>query len=358
MEESPGITGVLCRPRQEKGVDLFGQPEGLPLVKDRLGFLPLSVWRATPQEARRRQTLKEMIGDGAENRHTSAIKYQTADSVFDPILAERIFRAYGPGPGSRVLDPFAGGGVRACVAAAMGYEYHGVELRAEEVAHVNATLNRLRLEADIEQGDAREMAVPESSFDFCLTCPPYFDVEQYNGGPADLSMLGSYEDFRRELRKVIACCSAALRKGAFCCWIVGDFRAKGGELIPFHGHVAEDFEREGLALHDVIVWDKGTAGVSRVGNFMANRRSVRTHEYVIVGKKKLRESPRQPRDRWYSQSGCRRPNMQQTITGPAGGTAPPGLFARSECAGVREARQGFPYGPLPPALGPVPFWES
>lgn len=53
-------------------------------------------------------------------------------SVFDPVLCELIYRWFCP-PGGRVLDPFAGGSVRGIVAGYLGYEYVGVELRAEQV---------------------------------------------------------------------------------------------------------------------------------------------------------------------------------------------------------------------------------
>jgi 1-aminocyclopropane-1-carboxylate deaminase/D-cysteine desulfhydrase-like pyridoxal-dependent ACC family enzyme len=53
-------------------------------------------------------------------------------SVFDPVLCELAYRWFSP-PGGRVLDPFAGGSVRGIVAACLGREYVGIELREEQV---------------------------------------------------------------------------------------------------------------------------------------------------------------------------------------------------------------------------------
>lgn len=54
-------------------------------------------------------------------------------SVFDPVLCELAYRWFCP-PEGQVLDPFAGGSVRGIVAAALGRQYTGIELRGEQVA--------------------------------------------------------------------------------------------------------------------------------------------------------------------------------------------------------------------------------
>lgn len=53
-------------------------------------------------------------------------------SIFDPVLCETAYRWFCPEGGS-VLDPFAGGSVRGVVAAMLGHQYTGIELRGEQV---------------------------------------------------------------------------------------------------------------------------------------------------------------------------------------------------------------------------------
>lgn len=53
-------------------------------------------------------------------------------SIFDPVLCELAYRWFSP-PGGRILDPFAGGSVRGIVAAALGRNYVGIDLRPEQV---------------------------------------------------------------------------------------------------------------------------------------------------------------------------------------------------------------------------------
>jgi hypothetical protein len=53
-------------------------------------------------------------------------------SIFDPVLAELAYRWWCP-LGGTILDPFAGGSVRGIVAAKVGRQYVGGELRSEQV---------------------------------------------------------------------------------------------------------------------------------------------------------------------------------------------------------------------------------
>lgn len=54
------------------------------------------------------------------------------DSIFDPVLTEIAYRWFCP-PEGEILDPFAGGSVRGVVAAMLGCNYTGIELREEQV---------------------------------------------------------------------------------------------------------------------------------------------------------------------------------------------------------------------------------
>ena len=53
-------------------------------------------------------------------------------SVFCPVLTEMMYRWFCPAGGS-ILDPFAGGCVRGCVAARLGLRYVGLDLSAEQI---------------------------------------------------------------------------------------------------------------------------------------------------------------------------------------------------------------------------------
>ena len=58
--------------------------------------------------------------------------YNVGQSIFDPVLTELMYKWFCP-VGGRIFDPFAGGSVRGIVAAKLGYEYHGIDLRQEQI---------------------------------------------------------------------------------------------------------------------------------------------------------------------------------------------------------------------------------
>lgn len=104
-------------------------------VKDVAGYVPdfYKVKRAVEGKLGRTLSKAEFERDHHHefiNRHQGLSA--TGTSVFDPVLCELALRWFS-GPGARVLDPFAGGSVRGIVAAALGREYVGIELRAEQV---------------------------------------------------------------------------------------------------------------------------------------------------------------------------------------------------------------------------------
>ena len=75
-------------------------------------------------------------------------------SVFDPVLCEIAYRWFAP-KGGKVLDPFAGGSVRGVVAAKLGLNYTGVDLRPEQVEANRANWN------SIDQGSISQEQAPD-----------------------------------------------------------------------------------------------------------------------------------------------------------------------------------------------------
>lgn len=68
------------------------------------------------------------VGSNAQARE----KASAGSSIFDPVLCELAYRWFSA-PGATVLDPFAGGSVRGIVAARLGRDYVGIDLRPEQV---------------------------------------------------------------------------------------------------------------------------------------------------------------------------------------------------------------------------------
>lgn len=262
--------------------DLFGNEIKKLSMKDRIGFSPLSIWQPDWTKVKE---LKEIVGDKAETRGESSYGFQDMQSIFNPHLAQMILSAYCPAS-ANIFDPFGGGGTRGFIANAMGHMYTGIELRQEEVDRIVAKQDELNRHFDIICGDSRKPHVKEESFNFCYTCPPYYNLEVYSDQEADLSNLPQYGSFLRELRESVKQSFMALKPGSLSVWVVGNFRDKDGYLIHFNSDLIWIAKECGYKLHDeIIFWGASGNASQRCGQFEANRKSVRVHEYLVILKK-------------------------------------------------------------------------
>jgi Mg2+ and Co2+ transporter CorA len=94
----------------ESEIDLFGNKIEKLSMRDRIGFLPISIWEPDWNDVNR---LKAIVGDTGETRELVGQKMQLmgskySTSIFNPHLAQMILSAYCPS-NARIFDPFAGG---------------------------------------------------------------------------------------------------------------------------------------------------------------------------------------------------------------------------------------------------------
>lgn len=267
--------------------DLFGEEHKRLSVSERIGFVPISIWQPDWSKVK---TLKAIVGDAGQSRELQGKKMQLlgskyTTSIFNPHLAQMILSAYCP-PAAKIYDAFAGGGTRGFIAASMGHFYSGVEIRPEEVDRIKGQQEDLQTFFDIEVADSQHHHPEPESFDFSYSCPPYYDLEVYSALDGDMSNVASYDQFLGMLRNSLLRTFEALKPGSLCIWVVGNFRDRKGELRHFNGDVARIGRDIGFILHDeLIFWGAAGIAAQRAGQFVANRKSVRVHEYIIVFKK-------------------------------------------------------------------------
>lgn len=174
------------------------------------------------------------------------------------------------------------------VASAMGHDYTGVEIRQEEVDRLVERQKELGVFFDIHCADSRSYQIDQRGYDFSYTCPPYFDLEVYSTIQGDMSNVGDYNKFLQMLKESMAVSYSGLKPGSLFIMVVGNFRDKKGNLRHFNGDVAKLGVEVGFVLHDELVfWGASDVAYQRLGQFVANRRSVRVHEYIIIFKKPL-----------------------------------------------------------------------
>jgi DNA modification methylase len=181
--------------------------------------------------------------------------------------------------GQVVLDPFVGVGSTLKAAALEGRSSIGIEINPDFIE-----LSRQRIEKELEpslfeqpavtllEGDARSVLkkLPDSSVDFCVTSPPYWNIlhkrdhkarqereskglaTKYSDNPLDLGNIADYGTFLKELNLIFAEVYRILRPKKYLAVIVSDFRS-GGELVMFHADLASSLQEIGFNLHGLSV---------------------------------------------------------------------------------------------------------
>lgn len=255
-------------------------------MKNTLGYLPLSILNVDWQQTK---ILKAFVGDTIDTRKDAGTlgyisSHNITTSVFNPYICKCLLNGYAP-KNADIYDPFAGGGTRAIISTAMGHTYTGCEIRKEEVDNVSARGKVLDLDFTLLHEDAQNFVAKEA-FNFSLTCPPYYNLEKYNGGENDLSMTPTYKLFMNGINKIMKNVYLSLKPKSYSIWIIGNFRNKGGGLIDFRGDMVRIGKNAGFIFHDdIVIHSASGSAVQRVGHFKANKKSVRIHEHALIFKK-------------------------------------------------------------------------
>jgi hypothetical protein len=297
-----------ARPGALYGVDLFGHsaaPRASGPVVGKFLFPPFSLLDARSGEWQERKRAWLALGiTGQDGRDAELFgfsanllrmqggyfeddgtKRATADtSVFDPALCEAAYRWFCP-PSGQVLDPFAGGSVRGIVAALLGLQYWGCDLREEQI-YAN------RKQADSICGEIRPVWVCGDSIetleqapaaDFVFSCPPYGDLEIYSDDPRDLSRM-EWHTFSAAYKRIVWRSLGRLREDRFACFVVGDFRDERGFYRNFVSMTIQAFEECGARLYNEAILSTivGTAAMRVTKQFDASRKMAKTHQNVLV----------------------------------------------------------------------------
>lgn len=245
--------------------------------------------RTTTDPYRKGDAVPAGLTHGELPNYDGAERTITGTSIFDPVLCEIAYRWFCP-PGGSILDPFAGGSVRGIVAAALGREYLGVDLRPEQVAANEVQAARICADAPFQPmwlvGDSRIVIpgeVQRESFDLVFSCPPYGDLEIYSDRDEDLSNM-EHAAFIEAYRDIIAAAVACLKPDRFAVFVVGDYRDKEGFYRNFPGETIRAFMDAGAGLYNeaILVTAAGSLPIRAGKQFATTRKLGKTHQNVLV----------------------------------------------------------------------------
>ena len=219
-------------------------------------------------------------------------------SIFDPVVCELAYLWFSGKENARILDPFAGGSVRGIVAATLGHDYTGIELRPEQVESNIEQANKIFEEKEKKPkwivGDSNKIldnlndgvqSNQLEEFDFVFSCPPYGNLEIYSDMQDDISNM-EYPQFLKIYESIIAKSCKILKQGELACFVVGEFRDKKGHFYGFVPDTINAFKKCGMKFYNEIILLNAIGSASvRANTSMKNRKVVKIHQNVLVFKK-------------------------------------------------------------------------
>jgi DNA modification methylase len=192
--------------------------------------------------------------------------------------------------GDIVLDPFAGHNSRMDLVIKTGRDYIGCDLSAKFMLFNRKRAKKLRKlypsrSITLHEGDSRSLPVDDECADFTITSPPYYDIEDYGDEEAQLGKQQTYNDFLKELLKVLKENFRALKKGAYAAWFINDFR-KAGEFYVYHADVMRLGKKAGFKVVDLLIVDLGY-GIRDcfINQTMKQKILPKRHEYGVIFRK-------------------------------------------------------------------------
>jgi hypothetical protein len=213
-------------------------------------------------------------------------------SEFNPLVSQNITN-YWADENDIVLDPF-GGRTRGIVSGLTHRKYFGFEISPEVHKAVMEVIESGKDKFDegfkpiIYNDDSFNIDKYDiSNVDCVFSCPPYWDLEQYESVPGQLSDIKDYDSFLERLKQIMKKCTTKLKENGFVCLVVGDFR-KNEKLISFETDTIKMMESiPGIVLWDKIVLqniDHGWAS-RKFGAIKHKRIVAKVTEYLLVFKK-------------------------------------------------------------------------
>lgn len=255
-------------------------------VKDQFGFLPLSVIKPTNESKNKWKDVAYLNDGDIEIRKVSggAIK-ELKMSEFHAGVAENILR-YWSMRGSVVVDPFAGRVTRAMVTTKLEREYIGYEITPNTYKRSLNHFKKHNVNPTLYNGDGTKLGnTKDNTADLVFTCPPYFNIEQYESCDNQLSDIKDYDKFMDSIGECVMNVKRVLKEGAWAIFVVADFRI-GGELKSFSSDLIQRFKDNDMIHWDTIIMENISPFATLTAYQAACKRYVpKTHEYILVFRK-------------------------------------------------------------------------
>lgn len=229
---------------------------------DMVSILPVSVIDIEAQKKRTK---------GGHNTSSSRGEH----SPFPKEIASLCFE-YFMRDASQVFDPFAGWGERGLAAKENGVNYTGYDLSPDAIAAAKS------IGVDNHLQDSAWATIPQH--DGLVTCPPYWNLEKYNGDGLD--KIKTWRGFQDHYCRILTRCWDRADKGATYCIMVGEWR-KNHKYYDLEGVTRRIMHDLGAEMFDQITVSRKKVSKIKIMLPQAKRLgyTVRVHESLLVYKK-------------------------------------------------------------------------
>jgi len=250
--------------------DLFGEPIK---TKYELDVIPVSVIDLEPQKVRK---------TGGHNTKSSRQEY----SPFPREVASLCFEFFMRGA-STIFDPFAGWGERGATAMAYGKKYIGYDISSDAIEKAQ--------EKGVKNINADSLTADIPKHDGLVTCPPYWNLEIYNGQGIDKAK--TWQNFKESYGKILSRCWDKATSDSIYCIMVGEWRSKH-KYYDLEGVTRRIMEDLGAEMVDQITVSRKTTSKIKIMLPQAKRLgyTVRVHESLLVFRKLDNQAQKEDRN--------------------------------------------------------------
>jgi hypothetical protein len=286
--------------------ELVKRYKELRYVKDKLGFLPVSVWIPT-----KRGSYRDLVQEYTKYYHELKLiptkRHGTspfdapveAKNVYDrilpvslrnPLVDEWVFKIWG-GRGYTIYNCFLGHTVEYIVFGGLGAKKYIGGTVNRTILMINEDFYRKHkhlLPQDYEvvflEEDATEMRdIQDNSIDLIWASPPYWKAERLKSDhPHELANAETYDEFLEMYAKCFKQMYRVMKPDRFVVLQVADVRFED-VFYPLHVDTIELAQEAGLSLHDIVIMYNFSYWANlNVGRAETKRYTSKVHEYLLV----------------------------------------------------------------------------
>lgn len=254
-------------------------------VLTQFGRLPLSVMEFKNDSKWNNAYFEQ---DKEEQRRSDDSKYLPGlgMSEFSSAVCEFMVK-YWSMKNATIIDPFAGRATRAVISTKLKRNYIGYEISPHTYNRSKEHFQKLDINPTLYLGDGCQMGnAQDESAHACITCPPYWNLEEYESTLGQLSDIKNYDDFLVEIDTCISNVYKVLKPGGFSCWVVADWRDSTGYKM-FTNDVVNLFKQNRFIPHDTVIIKNNSPFAALMASKCASKRiTSKIHETIVVFRKR------------------------------------------------------------------------